>query len=103
MSQATAEIATSGYIGGMNARTIQFVDDLGRRDDQRPTDEGPTVEFVGGPRDGDRETVTASPAQIDASGGSYRRSVRCADDGALRYVFEPDPLFVTHKRSIRPG
>jgi len=50
-----------------------------------------SVVFVGGPADGDRREVSNPPAVIPAEGGTYRRSVRCADDGALRFVFGPAP------------
>ena len=60
------------------------------------------IEFVGGPRNGERQRLTDSPDVIVGIGGSYRRSVRCADDGALRYVFEEDPAEVVHERLIRP-
>ena len=50
-----------------------------------------SVVFVGGPADGERREVSDAPAAIQAGGGTYRRSVRCADDGALRFVFEPAP------------
>jgi len=46
------------------------------------------VEFVDGPREGQRDNLADSPPTIAAAGGTYRRSVRCADDGALRYVFD---------------
>jgi class 3 adenylate cyclase len=46
------------------------------------------VEFVDGPRAGERERLAGSPPTIAVNGGVYRRSVRCADDGALRYVFD---------------
>lgn len=47
--------------------------------------------FVDGPLDGSRRSVDDPPATIAADGGAYRRSVHCADDGAIRYVFEADP------------
>jgi hypothetical protein len=46
--------------------------------------------FVGGPRNGKRSTLADSGPTIDAVGGVYHRSVHCADDGARRYVFEPE-------------
>jgi hypothetical protein len=50
------------------------------------------VEFVGGPRGGEREEGQLLPPVVtEAEGGEYRRSVRCADDGALRYVWKPGP------------
>jgi hypothetical protein len=48
-------------------------------------------EFVGGPRHGERERPTETPETIEAASGTYRRSVQCADDGVLRYVFEANP------------
>lgn len=60
------------------------------------------VEFVGGPRDRKREWLGDTPALINAERGTYRRSVRCADDGALPYVFDEDPLEIAHQRWIRP-
>jgi len=50
-----------------------------------------SVVFVGGPADGERREVSDAPAAIQAGGGTYRRSVRCADDGALRFIFEAAP------------
>jgi hypothetical protein len=60
------------------------------------------VEFVGGPRDGERERLSHTPALIDTGRGTYRQSVRCADDGALRYVFDENPIQIAHERWIRP-
>ncbi|TMB81461.1 MAG: hypothetical protein E6J39_10840 [Chloroflexi bacterium] len=51
----------------------------------------PEVEFVGGPRAGEREARDARPLEIRAAGGVYRRGVSCADDGRLRYVWSPNP------------
>jgi hypothetical protein len=48
------------------------------------------VEFVGGPRDGRLEDRSDLPEVIKSGGGEYRRSVRCAEDGAMRYVWH-DP------------
>jgi hypothetical protein len=53
---------------------------------------GPTiVRYVGGPNDGQSEVVYGRepPAAriIGAEHGLYRRSVRCVDDGILRYVW----------------
>ena len=47
------------------------------------------IEYVGGPRGGQRDRIEAWPAELPAEGGAYRRSVACADDGALRYVWIP--------------
>ena len=53
------------------------------------------IEYVGGPRDREREGLYGreAPAVIiiaSAGGrpGSYQRSVRCADDHVLRYVWQ---------------
>lgn len=45
------------------------------------------VEYVGGTRDGQVEDRGELPEAIAAEGGVYRRSVRCAEDGAMRYVW----------------
>jgi len=49
------------------------------------------VEYVGGPRGGQREERQLRPKVIEAEGGEYDRSFHCADDGALRYVWKPRP------------
>lgn len=51
------------------------------------------VEYVGGPLDGTSGVLASLPDELPAlGGGSYVRSVRCADDGAMRYVWRPaDP------------
>jgi len=46
------------------------------------------VEFVGGPWDGRPGRMNGLPGEITGPGGRYVRSVRCADDGAMRYVRE---------------
>jgi len=46
------------------------------------------VEFVGGPRDAERDRLLGTPESIRRLGGVYVRSVRCADDGALRYMWQ---------------
>lgn len=56
-------------------------------DEQEP--ESTTVQFVGGPRQGERATLEERPTEIEMANGSYVRSVQCADDGALRYVWTP--------------
>lgn len=61
------------------------------------------VEFVGGPRAGRRDQRTDTPDLITVEGGAYRRSVRCADDAALRYVFDADPAEIGHRRVLQPG
>jgi hypothetical protein len=52
-----------------------------------PQPESSTVEFVGGPRAGERDVLDERPLEINFESGSYRRSVQCADDGALRYIW----------------
>jgi hypothetical protein len=53
---------------------------------------GDRVEFVGGPRDGHSEERHDMPEILSAGGGDYRRSVRCAEDGSMRYVWiTPEP------------
>jgi hypothetical protein len=49
----------------------------------------PEIEFVGGPRAGQRVIMAARPETISLPHGVYRRSVACADDGAQRYVWSP--------------
>jgi hypothetical protein len=46
------------------------------------------VEYVGGPRSGINERRASLPETIQAADGRYVRSVRCADDGAMRYVWK---------------
>ena len=62
--------------------------DRSPEEDERPSGGAGTIEFVGGPRSGERIATDESPDRIEADDGWYRRSVRCADDGALRYVWE---------------
>lgn len=54
--------------------------------------DGDRIEYVNGPRSGEREAMIERPPSIAADGGSYRRSVACADDGAVRYIWVPDAL-----------
>jgi ketosteroid isomerase-like protein len=58
-----------------------------------PVADEPTtqVRFVGGPRGGRTEPGDGTSEALPGPGGRYRRSVRCADDLGLRYVWEPDP------------
>jgi hypothetical protein len=51
----------------------------------RPLDQ---IEYVNGPWAGRQEEQIDLPATIPGPGGSYVRSVRCADDGAMRYVWQ---------------
>jgi len=48
------------------------------------------VEFLGGPRNGRREHRRDRPMALPYAHGAYRRGVRCADDGALRYIWVPN-------------
>jgi hypothetical protein len=50
------------------------------------------VEFIDGPWAGEHEVRSDLPATIAAPGGTYRQSVRCADDGAMRYVWQGPEL-----------
>lgn len=59
------------------------------------------VEYVGGPHAGERGQRKNAPDVIHTDHGTYRRSVRCADDGALRYVYEEDPAEIAHRRWIQ--
>jgi hypothetical protein len=45
------------------------------------------IEYVGGPLDGTDGEVDDLPDELWSEGGRYMRSVRCADDGAMRYVW----------------
>jgi hypothetical protein len=45
------------------------------------------VEYVDGPRGGTTEELSGLPETIPAPDGRYVRSVRCADDGAMQYVW----------------
>ena len=49
------------------------------------------VEYVGGPRDRQLDDQGELPATIAAEHGRYVRSVRCAEDGAMRYVWQGGP------------
>jgi hypothetical protein len=63
---------------------IEYIDGV----EDRP--EPAFVEFVGGPRAGERDELSDRPVELEAPGGRYLRSFRCADDGAVRYVWRPD-------------
>jgi hypothetical protein len=86
----------------MDANIIQRLEYLPDARPREPQIGSALVEFVGGPRSGERELLSDTPTVIQAEGGMYRRSVRCADDGALRYVFDEDPLQIAHERWLRP-
>jgi hypothetical protein len=45
------------------------------------------VEYVGGSRDGESEDRDDLPDVIGGAEGQYLRSVRCTEDGAMRYVW----------------
>jgi hypothetical protein len=53
----------------------------------RVVDLATRVEYVGGARDGQSGDRADLPETITSDGGIYRRSVRCAEDGAMRYVW----------------
>jgi hypothetical protein len=84
-------------MGNDQMPALRYADDAATRDRRDAV-----IEFVGGPRDGQREPAVDTPDSIASQGGAYRRSVRCADDGALRYVFDEDPTAIAHERMIRP-
>lgn len=46
-----------------------------------------SIEYVGGPRNGETEERFDLPIELATPDGIYSRSVRCADDGAMRYVW----------------
>jgi hypothetical protein len=46
-----------------------------------------SIEDVGGPRNGATEKRFDLPSEIPTPDGIYSRSVRCVDDGAMRYVW----------------
>ena len=62
-----------------------------------PAADSATIEYVGGPDAGRRESVATleddttigawPPTFMDRGGGVYRRSARCADDGTWRYLW----------------
>jgi hypothetical protein len=49
--------------------------------------QGESIEYVGGPRNGETEKRFDLPSEIPTPDGIYSRSVRCVDDGAMRYVW----------------
>ena len=65
-----------------------------------PADQAPVVEFVDGPWAGRRERMSDPPSTIDTEGGLYHRSVRCADDGALRFVFAADSAESADRKDV---
>jgi alkylmercury lyase len=65
---------------------------------------GAAVEFVGGPRNAQRDRLIDTPVQLKSpNGGHYQRSVRCADDGALRYVWQESAPAVEPVPSSEPS
>ena len=58
-----------------------------------PTDRGSPplerIEYIGGPLADTSDERDSLPEEIFIAGGRYARSVRCADDGAMRYVWRP--------------
>lgn len=59
------------------------------------TKEVDEVAFVGGPRNGESEVRAERPEVIAWARGSYRRGVRCVDDGILRYIWVADRHMLT--------
>ena len=59
---------------------IQFLDEQSARDPRE-------AEFVGGPRAGRQATPSPDQRVVALPDGEYVRSVRCADDGAVRFVW----------------
>jgi len=74
----------------LDARMKQVVIEFRPDGAPQPAQRTPIVEFVDGPWAGRREPMSGPPSSIGTDTGSYRRSVQCADDGALRYVFVAD-------------
>ena len=66
------------------SQPILFVDEAA---DARPA--ASSIEYVGGPLARQRAEIDAVPEALVVPEGRYIRSVRCADDGALRYVWHP--------------
>jgi hypothetical protein len=59
------------------------------------------VEYVDGPWGGTTEERSRLPETIPAPDGRYVRSVRCADDGAMRYVWQSsDPAEQGHETGM---
>ena len=56
------------------------------------SDASAEVEYVGGPWNGERDRLEQRAATLVTDGGIYRRSISCADDGAVRYVWAPGPI-----------
>jgi hypothetical protein len=62
------------------------------------------VEYVDGPWNGATEERPDLPQTIPGPDGRYVRSVRCADDGAMRYVWHgPERVEQGHELEIKEG
>ena len=62
------------------------------------------VEYVDGPWSGRTEELSGLPETIPAAHGRYVRSVRCADDGAMRYVWHgSEPAEQGHEVGVKEG
>jgi hypothetical protein len=60
------------------------------------------VEYVDGPLGGTSEERSSLPETIPAADGRYVRSVRCAEDGAMRYVWQvPGPAERSQKTGMK--
>jgi hypothetical protein len=60
------------------------------------------VEYVDGPWAGPTEDRSALPETIPAPDGRYVRSVRCVDDGAMRYVWRgSEPAEQSHETGTK--
>ena len=46
-----------------------------------------SVEYIGGPLTGTSGQMDGLPETVARPDGRYERSVRCAEDGAMRYVW----------------
>ncbi len=57
--------------------------------DDHPARQTDQAEFVGGPLAGRHPAPTPEQRDISLADGAYVRSVRCADDGAIRFVWHP--------------
>jgi hypothetical protein len=60
------------------------------------------VEYVGGPWGGVSDERSVMPETITAPDGRYVRSVRCADDGAMRLVWQrSEPAEHGHETAMK--
>ncbi len=85
---AAAAAAPAAVTLGDAHLTIRFLDEGARKDDDEPL-----VEYVAGPLADRRERLARPPHEISVpeAAGIYRRSLKCAEDGALRYVWQEWP------------